>query len=73
MEIKQRKSINDKLNKYDYMSNKDSDFIEITELINGEGYDIVIKTGIDSKSISLTHGELEAINFLKMTLDYQDK
>lgn len=73
MEIKQRNSINDSLRKYDYMSNDDTDFIEITEWSNEEGYDITIETKKGSKSISLTHGELDAINYLKMSLEYADR
>lgn len=73
MEIKQRNSINDSLRKYDYMSNDDTDFIEITEWSNEEGYDITIETKWGSKSISLTHGELDAINYLKMSLEYADR
>ena len=41
MEFNNRKSINDKLKKYDYLA-KDNDFIEIIEWSNGEGYDIII-------------------------------
>ena len=36
MEIVNKKSINDSLKKYDYLS-KDDDFIEVTEQANGEG------------------------------------
>lgn len=38
----------------------ESNFIEVCELKNGEGYDITI----NDKSFSLTIGELEAINYL---------
>ena len=41
MKIDSRKSINDDLQKYDYLKNKSS-FIEITEWTNGEGWDIAI-------------------------------
>lgn len=67
METIQRKAINDNLNKYCYMA-KESDFIEVTEWTNGEGYDIQIK---DNTIISLTHGELEAINYLIKALEYE--
>lgn len=66
MEIKQRKCVIDKLKKYCYFA-KDDDFIEVTEWLNGEGYNISIN---DRKTINLTHGELEAINYLVKTLDY---
>lgn len=65
MEITNRKSINDKLTKYDCLA-KDDDFIEVTEWTNGEGYDIVI----NDKIISLTAGQLDAINYLTKSLEY---
>lgn len=65
MEITNRKSINDKLTKYDYLA-KDNEFIEVTEWTNGEGYDIVI----NDKIISLTSGQLDAINYLTKSLEY---
>lgn len=68
MEIKNRKSVNDKLSKYDYLAKGNDDFIEVTEWVNGEGFDVCIG---DSKYFSLTHGQLEAINYLIKTLDYQ--
>lgn len=70
MEIKNRKSVFDNLNKYCYLS-KEHDCIEVTEWTNGEGYDISISSDIVTKQISLTCGELEAINYLAKTLDYQ--
>lgn len=60
-----RKSVSDNLRKFDILA-KDSDFIEVTEWTNGEGYDITI----NEKVISLTYGELEAINYLAKTLEY---
>jgi len=66
MEIVQRKSVSDDLTKYDYLA-KEHDFIEITEWANGEGWDISLK----DKLILLTHGELDAINFLTGALEYQ--
>lgn len=39
---------------------KESSFVEVTEWTNGEGFDI----NIDDKQISLTYGEIDAINFL---------
>lgn len=71
MEIKSRKSITDKLNIYDYLSEKDSDFIEITEWTNGEGVDINIGSNNETKFISITYGELDAINYLVNTLRYK--
>lgn len=71
MEIQTRKSINDNLKKYCYCSNGDNDFIEVTSWTNGEGIDITINSNGQEKSFSLTHGELDAIIYLKMSLDYQ--
>ena len=65
-EIIQRKSINDNLRKYDYLA-KENSFIEITEWGNGEGWDITI----DDRVISLTWGQLDAIQYLTLALQYQ--
>lgn len=74
MKKNNRKSVSDDLNKYDYLRNTDENaFIEVTEWSNGEGYDITIETKNDSKLISLTNGELEAINYLTKTLDYNNE
>ena len=71
MEKNMRKSINDSLDKYDYLVNKDEhSFIEVTEWANGEGFDITIETKNKSRLISLTTGELEAINYLTKSLEY---
>lgn len=66
LEITQRKSVSDSLRKYDHLAKEDS-FIEVTEWANGEGYDIII----DDKIISLTNGQLDAINYLVYTLLFQ--
>lgn len=65
-EIIQRKSINDNLRKYDHLAEENS-FIEITEWGNGEGWDITI----DDRVISLTWGQLDAIQYLTLALQYQ--
>ena len=65
MEFNNRKSVNDKLKKYDYLA-KDNDFIEVIEWTNGEGYDIII----NDKIISLTNGQIDAINYLTKSLEY---
>lgn len=70
MEIVKRKSVNDKLSKYDYLSSKESDYIEVTEWANGEGITISIN---DEKVLDLTYGQLDAINYLSQTLKYIDK
>lgn len=74
MKKNNRKSVSDDLNKYDYLRNTDENaFIEVTEWSNGEGYDITIEIKNSSKLISLTNGELEAINYLTKTLDYNNE
>ena len=42
------------------------DFIEVTEWTNGEGWDI----WLNDRPMSLTCGQLEAINYLVKTLNY---
>lgn len=72
-EIKNRVSISDSLNKYDYLINKDDKaFIEVTEWVNGEGIDISIERDNESKLFSLTYGELDAINYLTQTMKYNE-
>ena len=68
MESNKRKSVHDDLNIYDYLA-KESDFIEVTEWTNKEGWDIAI----NDKIISLTEGQLNAINYLIKYLDYHVK
>lgn len=65
MEILERKSISDKLRKYDYLARED-DFIEVTEWGNGEGWDITLNEQV----ISLTWGQLDAIDYLIKHLQY---
>jgi hypothetical protein len=55
MEQYNKKSISDDLKIYDHLA-KDSDFIEITEWHNGEGWDIAINERI----ISLTWGTIRS-------------
>lgn len=66
MKFNNRKSISDKLKKYDYLA-KDNDFIEIIEWTNEDGYDI----SINDKIISLTRGQIDAINYLVRSLEYK--
>lgn len=67
MKIDNRKSVSDELKKYDHLA-KDSDFIEVTEWTNGEGIDVQIG---EKPTISITYGELEAINYLTKSLQYE--
>ena len=66
MELDERKAVNDSLKKYDHLA-KDSDFIEVTEWANGEGWDI----SLNDKLISLTYGQLEAIKYLVKALEVE--
>ena len=50
------------------MRNKIDDFIQVTEWANGEGWDISID---DNPVISLTWGQLDAINYLVNTIQFQ--
>ena len=69
MEFAKRKSVHDKLSKYDYHSNRNSDdFIEVTEWANGEG----IAVAINEKVYELTYGQLDAINYLSHALRYEN-
>jgi len=63
-EIKERRSIHCDLNDFCYLAKK-GDFIEITEWVNFDGYDITI----NEKQFSLTHGELKALKKLIKILD----
>lgn len=67
MEFKNRKSVWDKIKKYDPFA-REGDIIQITEWQNGEG--IIIEIG-DRTPISLSLGELNAIVHLNNSLDYE--
>lgn len=67
MEFNQRTSVKDDLRKYDHLANKDS-IIQVTQWANGDGWDISID---DEPVISLTWGQLDAINYLVNTIQYQ--
>lgn len=67
-EVVKVKSIHDSLKKYDYLAQSD-DFIQITEWANGEGYDV----NINDKIFQLTEGQLDAINYLILTLRYESR
>lgn len=68
MEFNNRKSVHDELRKYCILAKKD-DFIEVCEWTNGEGWDVTL----NDKIISLTYGELDAINYLTRTLAHKDR
>lgn len=64
VERKQLKSVNCSLRNFTY--GKNSDYIVVTEWVNGDGWDITI----NDKQISLHSGELAAINYLTAMIDY---
>ena len=68
MEFHNKMSVYDNLSKYDSLAKPD-DFIEVTEWTNGEG---VIVT-INDTTISLTYGQINAINYLIDSLSYHEK
>ena len=65
MQTSERRSVSDNLRKYDYLA-KDDSYIEVVEWSNGEGWDITL----DDKVISLTWGQLDAIDYLIKVLQY---
>ena len=65
-EIINKKSVSENLDKFSPTFKK-TDFIEVTEWTNGEGWDITI----NNKVISLHEDELEAINYLTKVLIYE--
>lgn len=67
VEFSERTSVKDDLRKYDHLANKDS-IIQVTQWANGEGWDISID---DEPVISLTWGQLDAINYLTNTIQFQ--
>ena len=67
MEYNKCKNVIDSLKPYDYFA-KEEDYISVTEWHNGEGYDIDLN---GKQFIHLTHGELEAINYLIKSIDYE--
>lgn len=67
MEFVEKKSVNDKLRKYDHLA-KEDDFIEVTEWANGEGWDITI----NERQLLLTREQLDAIEYLTRSLDYKN-
>lgn len=67
MEMTKVNQITDSLKKYTY-SGKESDYITLTEWANKDGYDI----DINGKLITLSDGELEAINYLILALRYKN-
>lgn len=67
IEVKKVNEILSNLKQFDYLAQND-DYISITEWPNGEGYNITT----NNKCFSLTHGELDAINYLTNKIQYED-
>ena len=65
VETYNRKAVCCNLEEFDPLFASGDDFIEVCEWKNGEGYDFAI----NDRHISLTHGELEAINVLAEQLN----
>ena len=59
------KCVSDDLRKYDVCA-KEHDFVQVCEWSNGNGWDI----SFNDKVISLTFGQLDAINYLIKVLEY---
>lgn len=70
MKVNNRKSIFEDLKKFSIFA-KEGDFIEVTEWTNGEGVDISLGSSQGTRNISLTWGELDAINYLVLGLKYE--
>ena len=62
-----RKSAYDDLSRYCMLAKK-YDFIEVTQWSNGEGWDVTI----NDRHFHLTHGELDAINYLTKAIESED-
>ncbi len=60
IKVNTRKSIHTSLKGYCYLSS-DNDFMEVTEWVNGDGWDISTTSKMGSQHIALTHGELQAL------------
>lgn len=62
-----KKSINAELEQWDHIA-KESDFIEVTEWANGEGFDVYLES-FGTQRISLTWGSWKALKHLVKKLD----
>lgn len=63
IKVDQRRAVFSELKHYCYFSG-DSDYMEVTEWSNGEGYDIVINRKSSVEKFSLTHGEWKLLQVL---------
>lgn len=69
MEFNSKKSVIDDLSVYDFRA-KDSDWIEVTQWSNEEGFDVDIQADNVLKHFSLSIDELDAVNHLVGTLRF---
>lgn len=67
MEKYKRNSVFSDLKKFDIFA-KDSDFIEVTEWYNGEGFDVEISSSLPER-FQLTWGEYKALKKLVKELE----
>ena len=63
--IEKVQTITAPLKLFDFLANKEEDYITVIEGSNGEGWDIYI----GERHIGITQGELDAINFLTKAVD----
>lgn len=64
IEFETKKSASCNLTLFDHLA-KENTFVEVTEWVNGEGFDI----SIDDRMFHLTYGELDAINYLVKSIE----
>jgi hypothetical protein len=63
VQVNQRQSRMLELKPYCHHS-KPHDFMEVTEWVNGEGFDVYLNAARGAERVSLTHGEWEALQVL---------
>jgi len=65
--MKLRKSDSIELKKFCIHAKK-NDFIEITEWVNGEGFEVRLDTELEPRILAMTTGEIEALYYLFLKL-----
>jgi hypothetical protein len=68
-EINTVKCISAKLKGFCYLCAEDNAYITVTAWQNGEGHEIEIQRKHTTEKFGLTHGELEALVFLRKALE----
>ena len=69
MKVSKRRAVFTELKDFCHLS-KDTDFVEVTEWSNHEGYTINVSSSIGDKSIDITWGQFKAI---KKAIKHLDK